>query len=73
MQLHLAVAKKSLNSACYFHQNKYTFNLFCFETLFLTAKEAVQQSIRLTCVFVCANLEILHLKGSLANQSTVLD
>ena len=37
------------------------------------AKEAAQQSIRSTCVFVCANLEILHLKGSLANQSTVLD
>ena len=35
---------------------------------FLTAKEAVQQSIRSICVsvclFVCATLEILLLKGS---------
>ena len=36
--------------------------------LFLTAKEAVQQSIRSICVsvclFVCHNLEVLLLKGS---------
>ena len=38
---------------------------------FLTAKEAVQQSIRLSCVFVSHNLEILLLRGSQANQSTL--
>ena len=31
---------------------------------FLTAKVAVQQSIRLICLSVCHNLEILLLKGS---------
>ena len=54
---------ESVNNSPTLVLNGSTFNIYSF----LTAKEAVQQSIRLICLFVCLsvchNLEILLLKG----------